>query len=252
MNLPLPEMLFLFVAGVGGGVVSVIVSLASLVTYPALLAVGLAPVAANVTNTVALMWTGIGAGIGSRRELEGQRPMLWRLAIVGAAGGATGGLLLLALPGRSFELVAPVLIAGTSTLVLIQPRLRERPLFRPVGLRPGPLAGYFLATLYSGYFGAAAGLIALLMLGAIIARPLVEVNAAKNILSAVPNGVAAILFAFFGPVAWQFALPLALGVFTGGLIGPAIARRIPSHTLRLLIALAGWSVGIILAIRTYT
>lgn len=251
MTLPLPEIAFIYLAGVAGGIVSVLFSLASLVTYPALLAVGLAPVAANVTNTMALTWTGVGAAIGSRRELEGQRPMLTRLAVVGTAGGLTGGLLLLLLPGRSFELVAPVLIALGSVLLLVQPRLRARPLFAPVGLRAGPMAGYFLATVYSGYFGAAAGIIALVMLGAIIARPFIEVNAAKNALAALPNGAAAILFGLFGPVAWQLAIPLALGVFTGGLVGPAIARRIPTEVLRLAITIAGLVVAGVLAARTY-
>ncbi|MEI7745565.1 MAG: sulfite exporter TauE/SafE family protein [Chloroflexota bacterium] len=247
-----PETLaFLYVAGVLGGIVSVIVSLASLVTYPALLAVGLAPVAANVTNTVALTFTAAGAAIGSRGELRGQRPTVLRLALVAAAGGATGGALLLVLPGRTFELLAPVLVFGASVVLLVQPSFSSRPLFRPVGFRPGPLLGYYCATIYSGYFGAAGGIIALVVLGAIIARPLVEVNAAKNVLAGVANGVAAIAFAFFGPVAWIHAVPLALGVFTGGLIGPSIARRIPAAALRLLVGCAGIVVAGMLAWRTY-
>ena len=247
-----PEtLLFLYVAGVAGGIVSVIVSLASLITYPALLAAGLAPVAANVTNTVALTFTGLGATIGSQRELHGQRPTLLRLALVAAAGGATGAALLLVLPDRMFELVAPILIGGAAVLLLIQPRFAGRATFMPVGLRRGPLIGYYLATVYCGYFGAAGGIIALVALGAIIARPLVEVNAAKNVLAGVANGVAAIGFAFFGPVSWTFALPLALGVFTGGLIGPSIARRVPASVLRVIVSACGIGVAAILAWRTY-
>jgi uncharacterized membrane protein YfcA len=245
------EVLFLFLAGVVGAIVSVLVSLASLVTYPALLATGLAPVAANVTNTVSLVFAGLGATIGSRRELHDQRPQLLRLGAVGALGGLTGAVLLLALPGRLFELVAPVLVAGASLTLLVQPRVRDRPLFRPDGLRPGRLVAFFLVTLYAGYFGAAGGILALVVLGSIIARPFIQVNAAKNVLMGIANGAAAVLFILAGPVAWTHVVPLAAGLFTGGLIGPAIARRVPGPLLRLVVAACGLVVAAVLAWRTY-
>ena len=242
---------FLFLAGIAGGIVSVLVSLASLITYPALLAVGLAPVSANVTNTVSLVFTGIGSTISSQRELAGQRAMLGRLAVVGAAGGLTGAALLLLLPAKTFELVAPLLIAGASVALIVQPRIRERPLFRPAGLRPGRVAAYFLTAVYTGYFGAAGGILTIVALGAIIARPFIEVNAAKNTLAGVANGVAAIAFIAFGPVAWSHVLPLAAGLLTGGLIGPRIARRIPGPVLRVVVATCGLAVAAVLAWRTY-
>lgn len=241
----------LFIAGVAGGIVSVLVSLVSLVTYPALLAVGLPPVAANVTNTVSLTFTGVGAAIGSRRELEGQRPMLKQLAIAAALGGVTGAVLLLVLPVRTFELVAPVLIAGASVVVMLQPRLKDQPAFRARGLRPGTVAGFFLTAVYTGYFGAAGGVLGLVALGTIMVRPLTHMIAAKNVLAGVSNGVAALVFAVFGPVAWGYVVPLAAGLFVGGLIGPGIARRMPAAALRLLIGVCGLSVAVVLAWRTY-
>ncbi|MEI7743042.1 MAG: sulfite exporter TauE/SafE family protein [Chloroflexota bacterium] len=241
----------LFLAGVAGGIVSVLVSLVSLVTYPALLAVGLPPVAANVTNTVSLTFTGLGAAIGSRRELEGQRPMLLRLAVVAALGGLTGAALLLVLPGRAFELVAPVLIAGASVVVMLQPRLKERAVFRPRGLEAGTVAAFYLTAVYTGYFGAAGGVLGLVALGMIMIRPLTHMIAAKNVLAGVSNGVAAIAFALFGPVAWGYVVPLAAGLFVGGLIGPGIARRLPAALLRLLIGVCGLSVAAVLAWHTY-
>jgi uncharacterized membrane protein YfcA len=241
----------LFVAGVAGGIVSVLVSLVSLVTYPALLAVGLPPVAANVTNTVSLTFTGLGASLGSRRELEGQRPTLLRLALAAAAGGLTGAALLLVLPGRAFELVAPTLIAGSSVIVMLQPQLRDRAVFQPRGLRPGRVAAFYLTAVYTGYFGAAGGVLALVALSAIVARPLTHLIAAKNLLAGVSNGVAALAFAVFGPVAWVCVVPLAAGLFAGGLIGPGIARRLPAPALRLLIGVCGLSVAAVLAWRTY-
>ena len=225
-------------------------SLASLVTYPALLAIGLTPVAANVTNTVSLTFTGVGASLASRPELEGQRPTLLRLAVAAAAGGLTGAALLLALPGRAFELVAPVLIAAASAIVLLQPWLEGRTIFQPRGLRPGRIAAFYATAVYTGYFGAAGGVLGIVALGAIIARPLVQLIAAKNVLAGVSNGVAALAFAAFGPVAWAYVVPLAAGLFVGGLIGPRIARRLPPGALRLLIGICGLSVAALLGWRT--
>lgn len=251
IDVDLAQAAALFVAGVLGGIVSVLVSLASLVTYPALLAAGLPPVSANVTNTVALVFTGIGAGLGARPELAGQRPTLLRLAIVAGAGGATGALLLLAFPGRWFELVAPFLVAAASASVLVQPWLQRRPRFQPRGITARTAAAFFATTVYIGYFGAAGGILSLLALASIIDRPLVDVNAAKAVLMGVANGVAAVGFVLFGPVAWAAVVPLAGGLFVGGLIGPSIARRLPSTAFRLLIAVSGLVVAAVLAWQTY-
>lgn len=249
---PEPEtLLFLYAAGVAGGIVSVLVSLASLVTFPALVAVGLPPVAANVTNTVALTFTGVGAAIGSRRELHGKASDLIPLALVAAVGGLSGAVLLLLLPGRSFELVAPVLIAGASALLLVQPRLGARRGPGVPGRTPLRVLAYFMVTVYTGYFGAAGGVLALVVLSTVLVRPFIEVNAAKNVLAGVSNGVAAIVFAFLGPVAWWCVLPLAAGLFTGGLIGPAIARRIPGEVLRVAVGICGLAVAVVLGRSAY-
>jgi len=241
----------LFAAGLAAGIASVLVSLASLISYPALLAAGLPPVAANVTNTVSLVFLGVGAGTGSRRELAGLRPMLVRLALVSVTGGIAGAGLLLVLPERAFELVAPVLIAGAALLVLAGPRLEARPRFRPVGLRPGAVAAYGGTAVYTGYFGAAGGVLAFAALSAIIDRPYHDVNAAKNLLAAFANGAAAITFVLLGPVRWAAVLPLAAGMLVGGYVGPAIARRVPGPVLRVAVAAAGLVVAGVLAWRTY-
>jgi uncharacterized membrane protein YfcA len=244
--------LFLYAAGVAAGVVSVLVSLASLISYPALLAVGLSPVSANVTNTVALVFTGVGAGLGSRRELLGLRPMLVRLAVAAAIGGIAGAGLLLVLPDVVFETVVPVLIGGASLLVLAGPRLATHPVMRPQGLRPVTVAAYTAVAVYTGYFGAAGGILALAALSTIIDRPFHDVNAAKNVLSAVANATAALVFALLGPVQWLYVVPLALGLFTGGLVGPAIARRVRASTLRLVVAGCGLVVAAALGWATWS
>jgi uncharacterized membrane protein YfcA len=248
---PPETLLFLYAAGVAAGIVSVLVSLASLISYPALLAVGLSPVSANVTNTVALVFTGVGAGLGSQRELRGLGSVLLRLAVAAAVGGFAGAALLLVLPERVFELVAPVLIAGASLLVLAGPRIAANPVMRPQGLRPVTVAAYTATAVYTGYFGAAGGVLALAALSTIIDRPFHDVNAAKNTLSAVANATAAVVFALLGPVQWLYVVPLALGLFTGGLVGPAIARRVPAPVLRVVVALCGLGVAAALGWATW-
>lgn len=245
------QALTLLAVGVVGGTVSILVSLASLVTYPALLALGLPPVAANVTNTVSLVFNAGGAAVGARSELHGQRPTLARLAVVAVAGGATGAMLLLVLPSSWFELVAPLLIAGASTLIMVQPWLARHARFRPQGITPATATAYFASAVYTGYFGAAGGIIAIVVLSAIIDRPLTHVNAAKAILAGAANGAAALGFALFGPVRWAFVPPLAFGLFLGGLIGPWLARRLPPMLFRGLIGVCGLGVAGLLAWRTY-
>ncbi len=251
MDITPTEILALVAAGFVGGIVSVLVSLASLVTYPALLAMGLPPVAANVTNTVALTFNSIGATLGARPELEGQRPTLRKLAILAAAGGATGAALLLVLPDRWFEMVAPILIAAASLMVVVQPQLQRRERFQPRGITPVTAGAYFGTAVYVGYFGAAGGILAIVALSSIIARPLIDVNAAKAVLSGVANGAAAIGFALFGPVEWAFVVPLAVGLFFGGLVGPWLARRLSPSFFRALIGVCGLGVAAALAIGTY-
>jgi len=245
------EIVLLFAAGVVGGIVSVLVSLASLVTYPALLAVGLPPVAANVTNTVAMTFTSMGASIGARSELGGQSPTLRRLAVVAAAGGATGAALLLVLPEWWFALIAPLLIAFASLMIFVQPWLQRRPRFQPKGITPATATAYFASAIYIGYFGAAGGILAIVALASIIDLPLTHVNAAKAVLSGIANGAAAIGFALFGPVAWVYVVPLAAGLFLGGLVGPWFARRLPPTLFRALIGVCGLGVAALLAWRTY-
>jgi uncharacterized membrane protein YfcA len=249
--MPPEALVALFLAGVAAGIVSVLVSLASLISYPALLAVGLPPVTANVTNTVALVFTGIGAGLASRRELVGQRPVIARLAIAGIAGGIVGAALLLVLPERAFELVAPLLIAGAALLLLVQPRLKTMRAARTARLSPSTAAVYGATAVYTGYFGAAGGILAFVALARVIDRPFHDVNAAKNLLAAVSNGAAAAVFVLLGPVHWLAVLPLAAGLFTGGLVGPAIARRVPAPVLRVVVAVCGLAIAGVLAWNAY-
>jgi uncharacterized protein len=173
--------------GVGAlaGVVSTVVSLASVVSYPALLAFGLPPLSANMTNTVSLLFTGAGAAMGSRPELAGQGARTRRLGPVAAAGGGAGAALLLATPPGAFERVAAVLI-GAASLTLLLPRLPGRRGSRvPVRDREHNLllaAALFGVTAYVGYFGAAGGILLLAVLTPMLAEPMARANAVKNVV----------------------------------------------------------------------
>lgn len=247
------DLLLLLVAGVGAGLLGSVAGLASLASYPALLAVGLSPVAANVTNTVALVATGLGAGVSSRDELAGRGQRVRTGVLLTGAGGALGALLLLVAPPGVFEAVVPALIAGASLVLLAQPRIRawaERT--GRGGGEGGPrralTAGTFAVAVYGGYFGAAAGVLLLALLLLADGGSLLRSNALKNVLLLAANLVAAVGFAVFGPVAWAAAAPLAVGCLLGGLAGPAVSRRLPLGPLRVAIGLAGLGLAVRLAV----
>jgi hypothetical protein len=244
------QALLLVPAGIGAGLTGSIAGLASLISYPALLAVGLAPVSANVTNTVALVFNSVGSVSGSRPELHGQRRRAVPVGLAAMAGGAIGAALLLSLPSGSFERVVPVLIAAGSVAILLP---------RP-GVVPGAparphtnemLAAVVLIGVYGGYFGAAAGVLMLALFLRTTPDTLPRANALKNLVLGAANLVAAVLFAVIGSVDWAAAVPLALGLFIGGRIGPIVVRHSPTHLLRAIIAVAGLGLAAYLAVQAY-
>jgi uncharacterized membrane protein YfcA len=238
--------------------------LASLFSYPALLAVGLPATAANVTNTVALAFSTAGAAAGSRPELAGQAGTVGRLALVAVPGGAIGAALLLLTPPGVFEVVVPVLVAGASVALLLQPHLRRwagRPPDAPgaaaatLGQRwPSRqvLAGVLAVSVYGGYFGAAAGVLMLALVLVGLPVSLLQGNALKTMLLGLANLVAALGFAAFGPVEWWAVPPMAAGLLVGAWCGPALARRLPTAVLRTGIAVAGLGLAVSLALRSWT
>jgi uncharacterized membrane protein YfcA len=245
------EVLALLAAGVVAGVVSTVVSLASVVFYPALLAIGLPPLSANMTNTVSLLFTGAGAAAGSRPELTGQGARIRHLGLVTAAGGGAGAALLLVTPPQAFVRAAPVLIGAASLVLFAQPAIRRQAGGRDRERQPLLLAGLFCVAVYVGYFGAAGGILMLAVLTAMLTEPVVRANALKNVLGALANTVAALAFAIFGQVDWAAVAPLAAGFLAGGWIGPALARRLPGPALRILVAVCGLAVAVKLGLSAY-
>ena len=248
------EAALLVLAGAGAGLIGSIAGLASLISYPALLATGLSPLSANVTNTVALVLSGVGSVSASRPELAGQRPRLVRLAVAGLLGGTSGAALLLLTPSSAFEKLVPFLIAVASAAILVQRPPRELAVEGATAPRRDSrwlLLGTFGVSVYGGYFGAAAGVLLLAMLLLVTGEGVPRSNAVKNVVLTVANGVAAVGYALFADVAWLAALPLAAGFLLGGLLGPRVVRRVPQTLLRRLIAVAGLALAVHLGLDAF-
>ncbi len=246
------EVIVLLAAGTLGGIFSTVVSIASLVTYPVLLALGVPPLSANMTNTVSLVLTGAGSVASSRPELAGQGQRVLRLGIITALGGATGATVLLLTPASTFTVVVPVLIGGASLVLLVQPRIKRLAPTADGENRLGHGVALFAVAVYVGYFGAAAGVMLLVVLSMMISESLVKVNAVKNAVSGMANAMAAVCFALFGDVRWSFVAPLATGFLVGGWIGPKIARKVPAGPFRVIVSLCGVGLAVRLGISAYS
>jgi uncharacterized protein len=234
-------------AGIGAGTINTIVGSGTLLTFPVLLAVGLPPVTANVSNALGLVPGSVSGAIGYRRELKGQRTRVLRLGAVAVLGSLLGAALLVSLPSDAFAMIVPVLIALALVLVVVQPKVsravqrrRERN-----GRRPSPhggpvlMGGMGLASVYGGYFGAAQGVLYLALMGLLLHEDMQRVNAVKNVLGALVNGVAAIFFLFVADFDWTAVLLIAVGSAAGGQLGARIGRRLPPTVLRVVIVVVG-------------
>lgn len=241
------EALAVFAAGIGAGTINTIVGSGTLITFPVLLATGLPPITANVSNALGLVPGSVSGAIGYRRELKGQKKRVLRLGAAALVGGLVGAILLLALPSDAFDAIVPVLIGLALVLVLLQPRIaaavkrrRERTgsEAHPDG-GPALLVGLLLASMYGGYFGAAQGVLYLSLMGLLLHDDLQRINAVKNILGALVNGVAAVFFLFVADFDWTAVLLIAVGSTIGGQLGAKVGRRLSPAVLRGVIIAVG-------------
>lgn len=241
--------LLLLGAGVVAGVVGTAGGVTSLISYPALLAVGLPPLTANVTNSLAVLGSGFGSASRARPDVDGHSRTLrvWLPSMVVLS--LAGALLLLRTPTDVFDLVVPVLVATGSTILLLQPAISRWQERRGLAVHRVVIAltGAAVA-LYNGYFGAGSGilLIALLML---TTEPVLHrANSLKNVIIAVADVLPAIVFALSGTVAWWAVWPLGIGALAGGLVGPTVARRTRPQILRPLVAACGYVLAVWLVV----
>ena len=247
---PLARELFLVGAGALAGLVGTAGGITSLVSYPALLLAGIAPLQANVANIVALVACWPGSALASRPELAGRGAWLRRWGVVAALGGTAGSVLLLVTPAGVFGRVVPFLVVTGSLALLAQPRIAAWQARRPTGgSRPGERAavlacGLFALSVYNGYFGAGSGVLVLALLLLTTEPGLVSANALKNMVVGAATITSAILFAVFAHVGWAVVAPLAAGTFAGSRAGPRVARRLPPGVLRWLVAFTGLALAV--------
>jgi uncharacterized membrane protein YfcA len=231
-------------AGMAAGTINVVVGSGTLITFPTLLAFGVPPVTANVSNTIGLV-PGVASGVvGYRRELRGQRARAIRLGSASIAGGIVGAVLLLSLPPGAFSAIVPALIVVGLVLVVLQPRISAWVDARHEGARGefGPWwvwPAIFGTGMYGGYFGAAQGVILMGLLGIGIADTLQRLNGLKNVLAGLVNGVAGLIFVFVADVDWTVVALIAAGSVVGGQIGATVGRRLSPTVLRIVIVVVG-------------
>ncbi len=243
------EVVAVLLAGVAAGTINAVVGSGTLITFPVLLAFGVPPVVANVSNNIGLVPGGVTATLGYRAELAGQRGRVRLLAPMSLLGAVTGALLLLRLPPQAFRSIVPVLLAVALVLVVAQPRIQatvarrreERPASSGRGHRWAAMAGTYAAGTYGGYFGAAQGVLLVGLLGSLLPEPLQRVNALKNALSLVVNTVAALVFVTVArdSIDWRVVALIAVGSLVGGFLGARFGRRMPPRVLRGLIVVVG-------------
>lgn len=239
------HLLFLAVAGIAAGILGTAGGITSLIAYPVLLAVGIPPLSANVTSSIALLGSGLGSTLGSRPELRDHGATLRRWIPVAVVGAVAGALLLLVTPPGVFALIVPFLVAGAGVLLLFQPRItrwhsaREVPIATPL-----VVAAILGVTIYDGYFGAGSGVLMIAVVLILIDHELARANALKNVILFVADLLPAVLFAVAGPVVWAAVLPLGLGALVGGFIGPRLMRRAPRGILRIAIAVLALGLGV--------
>ena len=249
------EAVLVTLAGVAAGTINTVVGSGTLITFPTLLAFGVPPVTANVSNTVGLVPGSLSGVIGYRRELAGQRSRVLRLGSASFIGGVVGAVLLLVLPSSAFAAIVPALILLGVLLVIFGPRIQRGVAARAESRGGIPDHGVWwvwpavaVAGVYGGYFGAAQGVLLMAILGIGVADSLQRHTATKNVLALLVNAVAAVVFIVVADVDWVVAGLIALGSVIGGQLGATIGRRLPPALLRAVIAVVGLTALVVLLV----
>ena len=249
------QYLLIALAAAAAGAVNALAGGGTLITFPTLVALGLPAVAANVTNTVALVPGYLGATMAQMKDIRDQKRRLWYLVPAGVIGGLCGGLLLLNTGEELFRTLVPFLILLASGLLAVQDPVRAwiqrrvarnggKPVHEGWAALPVGVAG-----IYGGYFGAGLSVIVLAVLGLTLEDNLTRLNALKQAIAFSVNVAAAVLFIFSGQVVWPVALVMAGGALAGGSIGGRLAGRIKPATLRWVVVTIGVIVGLVYLIR---
>jgi uncharacterized membrane protein YfcA len=249
------DFVLIALAAMAAGFVNAIAGGGTLISFPALIGVGVAPVAANVTNTVALVPGYLGATFAQLKDLSGQERRLRLLLPTAVLGGVAGGALLLNTSERLFSFLVPYLILLAAFLLAIQDWVRSWVAQR-IEASGGSAADeawsigpVFLASIYGGYFGAGLSVIILAVLGLVLDDTLTRLNGLKQIVAFAVNVAAAIFFLFSGQVVWPAALVMAAGSVVGGLLGGKLARFVRPRTLRMVVVTIAVIVALVYLVR---
>ena len=245
------EYVYVALAAVAAGAINAVAGGGSLITFPTLIAVGLSPVTASITNTVALCPGYLGATLAQRRDLVGQGRRAALLLPVGAAGGVAGAFLLLNTDEGAFDFAVPFLLLFAALLVGAQDKIRTFLFGREKAPRPEALAmiPIIFAGVYGGYFGAGMGVMILAALGIVLVDNLLRINALKQCVSLVVNVAAACVFVFSGRIDWPAAGVMFVCALAGGLLGGKLASKLPATWLRWLVVVLGVTLSIIYFVR---
>lgn len=242
-------------AAAGAGAISALAGGGTLVSFPALLALGVPPVMANVTNAVALSPGYFGATLAQWKNLQGQGRRLWICIPAAAAGGLAGGVILLHTQERTFQSLVPYMLFAASLLLALQNRVRDAVVKRLAdpqhGKRESVVVGVpvLAAGIYGGFFTAGMSVIVLAILGAMLDDSLTRLNALKQAIAFCVNIAAAVFFLFSGKVLWIAAAAMAVGALAGGAAGGRLAGRMKPDTLRWIVVSVGFALAIYYWIR---
>jgi uncharacterized membrane protein YfcA len=241
------QLLLIAVVGAAAGLINTVVGSGTLITFPTLLALGMPPVLANVSNCIGLAPGSFAGALAGREELVGQRARILRYGTASLIGAVAGALLLLRLPSAAFDAIVPALIGLGLALVVIGPALsrrvaasRERRGHEADGPGPAWLWPVVVVTgAYGGYFGAAQGVLVIAVMGVALTETLARINALKNVLTGIANGVAGLVFMLISEVDWVVVALLALGSVLGSQVGARVGRRLPPKVYRVVIVVVG-------------
>jgi len=242
------DLVALFGAGGLAGLINTVVGSGTLITFPTLLALGVPPVIANISNTVGLTPGSLSGALATRGELSGERRRVLGLGAASLLGGIVGALLLLWLPSAAFDAIVPILIGIGCVLVILQPTISKRLAIRRARLGAdaatiqGPILLWLtiaLVGVYGGYFGAAQGVLLIAILGIGLTEPLLKVNAIKNVLALIANAIASVVFVIVTQVNWPAAIAIAMGSVVGAQVGGRVGRKLPATVYRVIIVVVG-------------
>lgn len=244
------DLLIAALAAVGAGAINALAGGGTLISFPVLVAVGVPPVAANITNAVALCPGYFGATIAQLPNLKGQRAQLLLLVPVAVLGGLAGGMILLRTGERTFTTLVPWMILAASLLLAVQEPVKQFVIkrlsnpahkHRTMALSALPIAA---AAVYGGFFSAGMSVLLLAVLGLTLDDSLTRLNALKQVLAFSVNIAAAVFFLFSDQVVWVAAAVMAVGALIGGALGGKLAGKLPPAVLRWTVVVAGIAIAI--------